>query len=161
MILRKFHYKRRRFPMERFRFLEHNRCEKNATDSHKVNRRSNPRTESARSRNHASHARNHRKLCTARHPSRRHNRQTAIVIIFNRLRRHNTRDAAARRNQKRDKAFARKTKATENAVHHKCDAHHISAIFDKGKQNKEHKHLRSKPDDGSHATDYAIHQSID
>ena len=74
-----------------------------------------------------------RKLRTARNKCGCHNGKTSVVIIFDGLGSHDTRDTAAGCDKERNEALTGKSEMTEHTVHDECDTYHVSAVLKDGK----------------------------
>ena len=85
-----------------------------------------------------------------------HDGHAAVALIFNGTGGHDAGDAAARADQHRDEALARKAELPEDPVHDESDAGHVAHILQDGQHQKQYQHLRHEAEDRTHAGDDTV-----
>ena len=154
MVGGQLHYKRRGLAGKGFQLFEHDAADDDGdyadevgADSHKA----------AAAEQRAGKQADNGHFCAAGHKAGGHDGHAAVTFIFNGTGRHNARHAAAGTDEHWDEAFAGKAELAEDTVHNKGDTGHIAHVFQNGKHQEQHQHLRHKAQHGGHAAHDAVH----
>ena len=82
------------------------------------------------------------KLRTARNEGSGHDGKTSVIVLFNGLGGHDSRNTAAGRNQQRDEALTGQSEVTEHTVHNEGDTYHVAAVLKDRQEQEQDCHLR-------------------
>ena len=85
-----------------------------------------------------------RQFCAAAHKRRKQNRHFVVPLTGKRAGRHNGRNRAAETNQHRHKTAAGKAQLPQRLIHYKCNARHVAAVFQNGKEQEQNDNNRQK-----------------
>ena len=105
-------------------------------------------------------------LCGAAHKRRKQNRHASVSVRGKGTRCHNGRNGTAKANQKRHNASAGKTDFSQQLVHHKGHAGHVTGILQHGEEEEQHHDDGQKAQHAAHArkdavNNKAVHNGVD
>ena len=90
-------------------------------------------------------------LCAAGDECRGHDRHTAVTLILDSARSHDSGNAASRTDKHRDEALSGETELAEYTVKDECDTRHVAACLKECKKQEEDEHLRNESENGADA----------
>ena len=155
MVVRKLHNEGSRLAGKRLRLLQHDGGDDDGSKAHEVEHRRDPPHRGAAGED-AHHKGDDRGLCGARNHGREHCRHAAVLLVLDRLRGEDARNAAARGDDHRDEGLAGEAEAAEHAVHDKGNTGHVAAVLKEAEKHEKHEHLRDEAKDRAHAADDAL-----
>ena len=124
MVSRQLHNERSGIAREHLCLFKHNARNDYCSHTYEVSRGCNKcRAAEDSARYHC----NKRNLSAAGYKCSCHNGHTAVALIFNGTRSHNSGDSAACAYKHRYERFTRKTELAEDTVKHECNTGHITA----------------------------------